>query len=138
MITECVTKEKIDYWKQLWLEKAATLKPNRISGILLNEYFRKKYSPTIYEDNDFAEAVKFNLIEQHGEKAAEVSDIVCYLIDEDVYIGIDLNTGFFHIESNNTEKCVSIYDDMYVKRGLDNDDLQNFVHVGQYIELLGE
>ncbi len=36
MITECVTKEKINYWKQLWQEKVSTLKPNRISGIQLN------------------------------------------------------------------------------------------------------
>lgn len=137
MITECVTKEKIDYWKQLWLEKAASLKPNRISGVLLNEYFQKKYYPTVYEDKEFVKAVKFNLIERHGEKAEEDSNIVCYKVNEDVYVGIDLNTGFFHIESNNTEKCVSIYDDMYVTRGLDNDDLKNFVYVGQYIELLG-
>lgn len=137
MITECVTKEKTDYWKQLWQEKGSALRPNRMSGLLLNEYFQKKYSPTIYENHYFLEAVKYNLIERHGEKAADSSNIVCYLVDEDVYVGIDLSTGFFYIESDNTEKCVSIYDDMYVKRGLDKDDLQNYVYVGQYLELLG-
>ena len=138
MITECVTKEKINYWKQLWQEKVSTLKPNRISGIQLNDYFQNKYSPTLYMDKDFLEAVKFNLIERHGEKAAVFSNIICYLVDEDVYVGIDLSTGFIHIESNNIEKCIPIYDDLYVKRGLDNDDLQNFVLVGQYIELLNK
>ena len=137
MITECVTKERIDYWKQLWQEKVSTLKPNRISGILLKEYFQNKYSPTSFEDKDFLDAVKFNFIERYGEKAADFSNIICYSVDEDVHVGIDLSTGFFHIESNNIEKCISIYDDLYVKRGLDNDDLQNFVLVGQYIELLG-
>ncbi len=138
MITECVTKEKIDYWKQLWQEKISTLKPNRISGSLLKDYFENKYSPTLYENKDFLDAVKFNLIERHGEKASDFSNIICYLVDEDVYVGIDLSTGFFHIESKNIEKCIPIYDDLYVKRGLDKDDLQSFVLVGQYIELLDE
>lgn len=138
MITGRVTKEKIDYWKQLWKEKVSTLQPNRISGIQLNEYFQNKYSPTLYVDKDFLEAVKLNLIEWHGEKSADLSNIICYLVDEEVYVGIELNTGFIHIESNNIEKCISIYDDLYVKRGLDNDDLQNFVLVGQYIELINK
>ena len=122
MITECVTKEKIDYWKQLRKEKVSTLKPNRISGIQLNEYFQNKYSPILYVDKDFLEVVKLYLIEWHGKKSANLSNIICYLVDEDVYVGIDLCTGFIHIESNNIEKCIPIYD-----------DLQNFVLVGQYI-----
>lgn len=135
MITGPISKNKLDYWKQIWQEKISTLKPNRISGIQLNKYFQKKYSSTFYEDKSFQEIIKLNLIERYGEEVASSSNIVCYLVNEDVYVGIDLSTGFFQVESKDIEKCIPIYDDLYVKRGLDKDDLQNFVLVGQYIEL---
>jgi len=136
MITAPVSKDKLNYWKQIWAEKGSSLKPNRITGIKLNEYFQNKYSPTLYEDENFQDVVKFNLTEQHGEEASNSSNIICYLVNTDVYVGIDLETGFFHIESENIEKCIPIYDDLYLKRGLDKFDLQNFVLVGQYLELL--
>ncbi|MGN0591534.1 hypothetical protein [Ruminococcus sp.] len=136
MITAPISKDKLDYWKQIWQEKISSLKPNRISGIQLNKYFQNKYSPTLYENKSFQEIVKFNLIERYGEEASSSSNIICYLVNADVYVGIDLGTGFFQVESKDIEKCIPIYDDLYVKRGLDKDDLQNFVLVGQYIELL--
>ena len=79
--------------------------------------------------------VKWNLTELYGKVAAGTANIICYLVDADVYVGIDLVTGFFHIESKHIEKCIPIYDDLYVKRGLDKSDLQNYVLVGQYMEL---
>ncbi|MGN0550649.1 MAG: hypothetical protein ACI4I4_02270 [Acutalibacteraceae bacterium] len=136
MITAPVSKDKLYYWKQIWQEKVSFLKPNRISGIQLNEYFKNKYSPILHEDKHFQEVVKSNLIEQYGEETASTSNIICYLVNSDVYVGIELATGFFHIESKDIEKCIPIYDDLYIKRGLDKEDLQNFVLVGQYIELL--
>lgn len=135
MITAPVSKDKLDRWKQIWQEKAPSMKPNRISGSQLNEYFQGKYSPTLYANKRFQRVVKWNLTELYGKVAAGTANIICYLVDADVYVGIDLVTGFFHIESKHIEKCIPIYDDLYVKRGLDKSDLQNYVLVGQYMEL---
>ena len=135
MITELVRKEKLTYWKELWRQRASSMKPNRIDGTALNGYFREKYAPTQFWDKRFEEVVKFNLSERYGNEAADSSDIVCYSVESDVLVGIDLNTGFFHVESEDIEKCIPIYDDLFVKRGLDDEDLQNYVLTGQYIEL---
>lgn len=136
MITAPVSKDKLDHWKQIWQEKISCLKPNRISGIQLNKYFQNKYSPSFCEDKSFQEIIKLNLIERYGEEAVQSSNIICYLVNADVYVGIDLSTGFFQVESKDIKKCIPIYDDLFVKRGLDKEDLQNYVLVGQYVELL--
>lgn len=62
--------------------------------------------------------------------------IICYLLNPEIYVGIELRTGFFHVESIHIDKCIPIYDDLFVRRGLDSDDLQNYVLAGQYLELL--
>lgn len=136
MITAPVTSEQLDYWKQLWKDNISFLKPNRITGTELNDYFQEKYSPTSFEDSDFHEVVKYNLLQRYDDKTVDSPRIICYLVDIDIYVGIDLSTGFFHIESENIEKCIPIYNDLFVKRGLDKDDIQNYVLVGQYIELI--
>ncbi len=136
MITSPVTKEQLDHWKQLWKENAPSIKPNRITGMELNNYFQDKYFPTSFENSDFQEVVTFNLLQRYNDKTDISPRIICYLVDTDIYVGIDLDTGFFHIESEKIEKCIPIYDDLFVKRGLDKDDIQNYVLVGQYIELV--
>ena len=55
---------------------------------------------------------------------------------DDVYAGIDLSTGYFHVESENIEAMDKIYDALFVFRGLNAEDFDNYVIVGQYLELL--
>ncbi|NLE26263.1 MAG: hypothetical protein GX625_13140, partial [Clostridiaceae bacterium] len=50
-------------------------------------------------------------------------------------VGIDLLSGYFQVESGETEQMVPIYDDLFVYRGLDATDLKNFALVGQYLEM---
>lgn len=138
MITKPVTRQKLDYWKQLWSEQKTVIKPNRITGTELNDYFCSKYSPAIIDDKSFKEVVQFNLSQRYDDTEANESKIICYAVETDIYVGIDLKTGFFHIESEHIEKCIPIYDDLFVKRGLSIDDMQNYVLVGQYIELLNK
>ena len=52
-------------------------------------------------------------------------------------LGIDLKTGFFHIESDDARKFIPIFDDLFITIGLSEDKLRNFVIVGQYLELKG-
>lgn len=108
------------------------LKPNRISGIELDLYFQKKYEPQVLNDIAFKEVVSLNVKEQYGEIMEE--NVNTYVIDN-IYVGIDLDTGFFQVESKDIQRCVPIYDDLFVTRGLSALDLQNYVITGQYIEL---
>ena len=59
------------------------------------------------------------------------------LSNGDIFVGIDLKTGFFHIESDDVSKSIPIFDDLFITRGLSEEELQNFVIVGHYLELKG-
>ena len=133
MITSPVTKAQLEKWRYLWRRYSAQLSPDRISGAELDRYFREKYSYTICEREDIRSAAKENA-KQYSGKAP---DIACYVTDGDVYVSIDRVSGHFHVESSDTEKMKYIHDDLFVKRGLSGEDMDNYVIVGQYIELKG-
>lgn len=76
-------------------------------------------------------------MEYFHENAGNINDIVSYTLNGDIFVGIDLKTGFFHIESDDVCKSIPIFDDLFITRGLSLDELRNFVIVGQYLELKG-
>ncbi|MBQ9857632.1 MAG: hypothetical protein IJO77_01385 [Oscillospiraceae bacterium] len=135
MLTTEPTLEMINEWKRVYAERRDTLKPNRKSGVEVHEYFCQKYSPLAYDSSEFAEVVAFNAMNEHNaEKLNGRSlQIVTYKVG-DVLAGIDLTTGFFHIESEDTDAVEKIHDDLFAFRGLDEMDLKNFFLVAQYIE----
>ena len=137
MITYEVDEKKLRFWKELYEKNFNSLKVNRISGRELNIYFQKKYSAEIYDNEKFKEVVHLNSKEYFYENAGNINDIIAYILNGDIFIGIDLKTGFFHIESNDVSKSIPIFDDLFITRGLSEDELQNFVIVGQYLELKG-
>ena len=61
--------------------------------------------------------------------------VVSYILDENVFVGIDILTGYFYVESDDFEKMKLIHDDLFVFRGLDDMDLKNYFLVAQYILL---
>ncbi len=136
MITAPVSQEQLAFWKKLWEQNRSSLQPNRITGAELNAYFCKKYAPAILDDPGFREVVHDNLMQRYSDRLDYSPEMNCYLLRSDIYVGIELKTGFFHIESIHIDQCIPIYDDLFVQRGLDADDLQNYVLVGQYLELL--
>lgn len=107
--------------------------PNRITGDALDVYFQSKYHPRTVTDAAFAEVVRLNA----SESCPDTSEtrIHVYAL-EDVTVGIGLDTGFFQVECEDIEKCIPIYDDLFVTRGLDGEELKNYVLVGQYLDLL--
>ncbi len=137
MITYEVDEKKLRFWKELYEKNFNSLKVNRISGRELNIYFQKKYLAEIYYNEKFKEVVHLNSKEYFYENAGNINDIIAYILNGDIFIGIDLKTGFFHIESNDVSKSIPIFDDLFITRGLSEDELQNFVIVGQYLELKG-
>lgn len=53
-----------------------------------------------------------------------------------VYVGIELNTGYFQVECEAVEKMTKIWDALFLKRGLNADDIENFVIAAEYLILL--
>ena len=78
-----------------------------------------------------------NSKEYFYENAGNINDVVAYTLNGDIFIGIDLKTGFFHVESDDVSKSIPIFDDLFITRGLSENELQNFVIVGHYLELKG-
>ena len=135
MLTSKVDEKKLKLWKELYKMYSDSLKPNRISGRDLNIYFQKNYSAENYDNVVFKKVVHLNSKEYFHENAGDVNDIVAYTLNGDIFVGIDLKTGFFHVESDDVNKSIPIFDDLFITRGLSEDELQNFVIVGQYLEL---
>ena len=137
MITYKVDEKKLRFWKELYEKKSKFLKPNRISGSDLNTYFQDKYPAQNYDNEKFKEIVNLNSKEYFHENAGNINDIIAYTLNGDIFVGIDLKTGFFHIESDDVSKSIPIFDDLFITRGLSEEELQNFVIAGHYLELKG-
>ncbi len=130
------TKEDVEKWKIVFENN--TLKANRISGASLDSYFRDKYKVTLIENDEFSEVFKFNLFENipdYEEKYKQEPSICRYITEDNVYVGIDIVSGFFSVESECIDLCVPIYDDLFLKRGLDEEDLKNYFLVYEYVTL---
>ena len=61
-------------------------------------------------------------------------DIRCYRTGN-ALVGIDLVSGSFHVEAVDMAEAIPVYNDLFVFRGLSEDDLKNFVLVAEYVRL---
>lgn len=61
-------------------------------------------------------------------------DIRCYRTGN-ALVGIDLVSGAFHVEVVDMAEAIPVYNDLFVFRGLSEDDLKNFVLVAEYVRL---
>lgn len=141
MLTSKPTPDMINGWKRIYDDNWERLKHNRKSGAQIDDYFRKKYMPDSFDSYEFKEIVKENMMLNKFSKdklpVGKTPDIKCYKIGKDsVIVGIYLVTGFIHIECRDISKMEEIYDDLFVYRGLDDNDLTNYFLVAQYIQCL--
>ena len=141
MLTTEPTLEMIQEWKRIYNENRATLKPNRKNGAEINAYFCNKYSFEIFDSRRFRDVVRYNVMEnEHDRKklpqGAEPNIIAYKDKGSSILVGIDLVTGFFHVEGKDINKVAEIYDDLFVFRGLDASDLNNYFLVAQYVQCL--
>lgn len=139
MLTTEATPEMVAEWKQLFENYSADMQPNRKTGVEVDAYFRKKYPYQLLNSEEFCKVVESNIMQNDHvrEKLPEgvLPEIRTYSIDG-VLVGIDLNSGEFHIESEDIEKVAQIYDELFVFRGLDKEDLKNFFLVAEYVKLV--
>lgn len=141
MLTTEPTIEMIQEWKCIYNENRDKLKTNRKSGAEINDYFCNKYRFEKLDSLSFHDVVEFNIMknESNREKLPQgaVPQIVAYKAkDSSVLVGIDLVTGFFHIEGKDINRVAEIYDDLFLFRGLDETDIKNYFLVAQYIQCL--
>ena len=138
MLTKEPTRKMIAEWKRIFEENKRKLTPNRKTGAEVEEYFRKKYAPSPCKEEMFVQVVRENLFANgfSREKLPQgvLPQIVAYKTGN-VLVGIDTVTGFFHVESEDLQEMERIYDDLFVFRGLDEHDLENFFLVAEYVRL---
>ena len=138
MLTKEPTQEQINEWKRIFETHCSQMQPNRKTGVQVDNYFRNKYPYQVYDNSEFKKIVELNIVQNahsHSKLPNETKPIIkSYKID-DVFIGIDLVSGEFHIESENINKSIPIYDDLFVYRGLDKEDLKNCFLVAEYVRL---
>lgn len=61
--------------------------------------------------------------------------VSAYELVGNIYVGIDLNSGFFQVECEDVDKMKAIWDDLFFTRGLSEKDIDNYVIASQYILL---
>lgn len=135
MLTKEITAEQVAKYRRIF-EENRDLVPNRKTGAQVEAYFCGKYSPQKYPSKDFsrlvAEEIVANDFSREKLPQGVLPRVVCYRTGG-ALVGIDLVTGFFHVESKDTAESEKIYDDLFLFRGLDEKDLQNFFLVAQYV-----
>ncbi len=141
MLTTEPTIEMVQKWKRIYNENRNCLKPNRKSGAEINDYFYHKYCFDKFDSSAFRDVVKFNIIENELNREKLPQDVAPQIVaykskDSSILVGIDLITGFFHIEGEDIDRVAEIYDDLFLFRGLDEKDINNYFLVAQYIQCL--
>ncbi len=138
MLTTEPTFEMIAEWKRIFEIYHSSLTPNRKSGNEVDLYFRGKYAYRLFDNAEFREIASLNITENDHFKSKLPKDTLPNIQSYqtgNVLVAIDLCTGEFHIESENTEEAISIHDDLFAYRGLDEEDLKNFFLVAEYVKL---
>lgn len=139
MLTEKISREMIDEYKKIYEKHRSELESNRKSGMEIDKYFTSKYEPAVFDAYEFRKMISDCIFENEHIREKLPNDskpqVVSYILDESVFVGIDLITGYFHVESEDLEKMKLIHDDLFVFRGLDDMDLENYFLVAQYVLL---
>lgn len=138
MLTVEPTPEMLAEWKRIFEEHHTEMKPNRKSGAEVDQYFRRKYLHQIFNDAAFQKVVVLNITGNEFSRNKLPKDVLPNIQSYktgNVLVGIDLCTGEFYVESENIKEIVPIHDDLFVYRGLDEEDLKNIFLVAEYVKL---
>ncbi len=159
MITKEPTREVLEEWKSIWLMYKEKLRPNRKTGMELLQYLQDKYVLTEIHEARAFDAIIGNVTmnSYYAEKLPKGTDPIpkaffleniengkIFYCDGNrdgtdiwggeisrIFVGIDLVTGFFMAEGS-----TMLWDELYAFRGLDEQDLKNYVCVAEYINCL--
>ena len=134
MLTKQPTPERIEEWKNIYNENRSSLTPNRKTGIELDKYLKSHYSVVPINTNNANKVVVENIMNNEALKEKLPQDVfpspvTYYVGKENVFVGIDLVTGYFCVEGSE-----EIYNKLFAYRGLDERDLDNSYLVAEYIK----
>lgn len=153
MLMQKPTPEMIEMWKEVWNDFKDKLSPNRKTGKEIVAYLKDKYSLEEQHDDNVKQVVINNVLynkpySDRLPEGAEPSVVTFIVVNEDngkflyenqdevfkgnnIFVGVELETGFFCVEGSS-----HLWDELYVFRGLDKTDIQNYYCVGEYISCL--
>ena len=153
MQTALPTKEDIARWKKIFLDYHTRLKPNRISGALLRDYLTARYPTQQVQDQKLDQVVSGNILANECYARALPPGVspnpACYKLaregaalplyasqdalyaGSDIIVGIDLVSGYFFVEGSS-----QLWDELYARRGLDEEELSNYYCVAEYVSCL--
>lgn len=153
MLNHAATEEDVSSWKRTYAEYRDRLKPNRKSGAELYDYLSSRYRLLPVDDARADRTVVSNILENEafardlpkGAKPCPVCSFVepvgaaetLYRNRDALYygceilVGIDLSSGYFLVEGSDL-----LWDELYCYRGLNENDLNNFYSVAEYVACL--
>ena len=153
MLIEETTPEMVKEWKAIHVEYRDRLSPNRKPAHEIVKYLRDTYPLEEITDASWGRMIIDNVMmnDPHKLKLPEGKDpfpIVfkignissgkrLYEQQDEIFkgspiiVGIDLETGFFHVEGSS-----QLWDELFAFRGLDQVDLKNIYLVAEYIHCL--
>jgi len=145
--------EEIATWKQIFAAYRPRLKPNRKSGEALYAYLFSRYSLRPLADANADQVVIQNILQNESLSRELLPDAaprpVCCIIEPigagealyreqdacfagiEIFVGIDLETGYFVVEGSSR-----LWDELYAFRGLNENDLNNYYSVAEYVACL--
>ena len=133
MLTTEPPSEMNAEWKRIFDDNYSVMKPNRKTGYEVDYYFRQNYPYHLSDNTDFQKIAYLNITQ--GSSFENVPVDIHYYQTGNVLVAIDLHTGGFYIESENIEEVIPIHDDLFVYRGLDEEDIENYFLVAEYVTL---
>lgn len=153
MLMQKPTPETVEEWKAIYVEYKTKLYPNRKTGLEIIEYLKQKYLVTEQTKEELKQVVVANVRENKcylnkltnskmpvakvfyvenmgvGKRLYEKQDDV--FKENKIIVGVELESAFFMIEGSSM-----LWDELFAFRGLDEDDLNNFYLVAEYITCL--
>lgn len=153
MLMQEATPEMINAWRLTFDKYRSKLSPNKKTAYEIIKYLKQKYILTEQTREMLKQIVEDNVIlnEYHADKlpAGKVPIAKVFFVEDtgagellyerqdDVFkgnkiiVGVELETSFFMVEGSSL-----LWDELLAFRGLDEDDLNNFYLVAEYISCL--
>lgn len=153
MLMQEPVPELVKKWKAIYVEYKTKLYPNKKTALEIIEYLKQKYPITEKTEQELKQVVVNNVLlnECYSKKLPNSKTPVAkvfyienmglgkhlYEKQDDVFkgnniiVGVELNSAFFMVEGSSM-----LWDELFAFRGLDEDDLNNFYLVAEYITCL--
>jgi len=153
MLTRKVTPELVCIWKETAKTYRPLLKPNKKTGPEILAYLTGNYPVRELTTDTLRDVVEDNILsnECHARKmpAGTIPEVRGFVIEntgtgkhlyetqDEMFRGraiigaVELHSGYFLVEGSSL-----LWDDLCAFRGLDEDDLENFYLVAEYVDCL--